>query len=265
MRLPNSYLILSQQLGIDPADIVRLDKFKFIDKEFPLDVLKIYESPFNKERVGKDNDGGYVICVDECLSYDCLIGAGINDDDSFELDFLEKNNVPCFAFDGTVDLTPSESEKITFESKNVLDLNSDKYTNLHSIIDDYESIFLKMDIEGSEYIWINSLDESHLSKFKQIAIEFHEPYEMYKWRCLQKINKTHTAVHFNANNSSAVCYHEKDGQKTKLPENFELTYISNDLIKGKLSLNTQAFPTELDQPNDPGRPVTFFNFPPFTN
>ena len=57
MNLPSYYLSFAQQMGIDVADIVRLDKFKFINKDFPLASILIHESPFNKIRVGRDGDG----------------------------------------------------------------------------------------------------------------------------------------------------------------------------------------------------------------
>ena len=51
-----------------------------------LDFLEVYSSyPYNKTRIGKDNDGGYIICDD--LSYDLLLSCGIEKDISFEEKF----------------------------------------------------------------------------------------------------------------------------------------------------------------------------------
>ena len=248
---------------LDPADTVRLDKFKFINSEFPLETLRIYNSPFEKIRLGRDKDGGYVI-VDisqggRWASYDALISCGINDDDSFEHDFVGFYDVPVFAFDGTVEGLPNKHDKIKFIKKNISDENSETEDNLKGLIAKYKDIFLKMDIEGDEYLWINNLTDDELSKFKQIAIEFHEPYEKYKWRCLERLCKTHWAFHFNPNNCGAVCFHGD----TKVPESFEMTYVRKDAIEKTPSTNTTPFPTKLDKPNAPNRPIISYNERPY--
>lgn len=262
MNLPSYYLSFAQQMGIDVADIVRLDKFKFINKDFPLASILIHESPFNKIRVGRDGDGGYVIA--EGLTYDCLISAGVNDDDSFEQDFLSLNDVPAYAFDGSIEKMPTKDRRIKFYSKNISDKNSKKEDNLSNLLKDYDDIFLKMDIEGDEYIWLNSLDDDQLSKFKQIAIEFHEPYERYKWRCLERLSSSHWAVHFNPNNCGSVCYHVNDEVSTRVAECFEMTYIRKADIKGEPNLNKSTFPTKLDKPNDPNRRVINYQGFPYS-
>ena len=45
---------------------------------------------YKKIRLGKDNDGGYVIY--DGLNYDLIIGCGISNDLSFEEDFVKKYN-----------------------------------------------------------------------------------------------------------------------------------------------------------------------------
>ena len=52
-------------------------------------------------RLGKNNDGGYLVCKNSITETDCLISFGINDDFSFEEDFKNKKNIPIFAYDPT--------------------------------------------------------------------------------------------------------------------------------------------------------------------
>ena len=54
-----------------------------------MDFLILYKSPYNKVRIGKDNDGGYVICNLPDY-YELFISGCINNDISFEIDFLQK-------------------------------------------------------------------------------------------------------------------------------------------------------------------------------
>ena len=42
----------------------------------------MYTSPYIKARVGRPNDGGYVIC-NIPIVYDCFISGGISDDESW--------------------------------------------------------------------------------------------------------------------------------------------------------------------------------------
>lgn len=259
MNLPSYYLSLAQQLGIDAAEIVRLDKFKFINTDFPLGSLVVRDPPFKKIRVGRDMDGGYVIM--DGLNYDCLISGGIKDDDSFEHDFLSLHPVPVFAFDGSIKKLPREDDRINFIKKNISDTNSELEDNLSELLSQYNDIFLKMDIEGDEYVWLNSLSDSDLLKFRQIAIEFHEPYERYKWRCLERLSNSHWAFHFHANNCGAVCYHGK----TRVPESFEMTYVRKSDIDGEPELNTSKFPIDLDEANDPNRPIITYEGYPYSN
>ena len=88
----------------------------------------------NKERVGSQYDGGYVI--QRGHSYDLFISCGISDDITFELDFINKNSIRCMAYDGTIENIPASSDnaakQIRFFKKNIGIINSDKTTNLHN-------------------------------------------------------------------------------------------------------------------------------------
>ena len=72
--------------------------------------LRVYKSEFPKERIGKKNDGGYVICNIPDIKYDVLISGGIENDTSFEDEFLNKySDIECYAYDGTILESPSFS------------------------------------------------------------------------------------------------------------------------------------------------------------
>jgi hypothetical protein len=45
--------------------------------------LTVYTSPYNKIRLGKDNDGGYIICDIPNVNYDISLSGGIDKDISF--------------------------------------------------------------------------------------------------------------------------------------------------------------------------------------
>lgn len=201
--------------------------------------LTVFESPYEKRRIGRDNDGGYVVCTGEPMKCSALISAGVNDDISFEEAFLKEHNVPCFAFDGTVDKFPDSSYPIQFFKQNI-DVNQ----NLHHLINKFDSVFIKMDIEGAEFEWIQSLSKEHLDKINQIVIEFHFPFDGHKWACIDKLASTHWLVHLHPNNCCGT--RQYDGYT--VPCVFECTFISKKFAS-QLELNKKPIPDIIDQAN----------------
>jgi hypothetical protein len=44
------------------------------------EVLTVYKSPYEKKRIGRANDGGYVICDIPNIEYSILLAGGIESD-----------------------------------------------------------------------------------------------------------------------------------------------------------------------------------------
>jgi hypothetical protein len=83
-------------------------------------VLTYYKCPYPKIRVGRYDDGGYVIAEVPNINYKILLSGGIENDISFEEDFIKKfQNIKCFAFDGTINNLPKENKDIIFIKKNI--------------------------------------------------------------------------------------------------------------------------------------------------
>ena len=145
--------------------------------------LILYQSPYDKVRIGKSNDGGYVIC-NLPDNYDLFISGGISNDISFEIDFLKKykditnNIIKCYAFDGTISTLPyHNAQNINFIKKNLGNIETNDVTNLSSYINDtvnddkYNNIFMKIDIEGHEFRLLPYLiDNNYMNKIKQLVI-----------------------------------------------------------------------------------------------
>lgn len=234
-----------------------------MDKEY----LKIYNFK-NKKRFGLNYDGGYVIAILHG-KYDFYISAGVADEESFSRDFINfynMNKSNCAAFDGTINNYPyNYTDKITFYKRNISSLQSDTNANLNYFTDNYNDIFLKMDIEGSEYPWLKSLSEVRLNKFKQIIIEFHGINDDSwntelpdKIACLKKISNTHYPVHIHGNNYSPLT--------ENIPDTVEITYIRKNELNFYPELNKELLPIKgLDFPNNPNKKDYDLNFPPFVN
>lgn len=224
-------------------------------------VLTVYKSPFPKIRLGKDFDGGYIIADIPNVKYSLLIAGGIDNDVSFEEDFVKKyTNTKCFAFDGTINNLPSENENITFIKKNIGCENSDTITNLNYIVNENKDIIVKIDIEGAEIPWIKSLSDEQINKFEQLVIEFHFPFTDNEINVFDKINKNHYLINFHGNN----CCGTRQHNGIVIPNVFECTYLHKKYFTSVPELNTDAIPGVLDMKNT-GNEEIYINYPPFVN
>ena len=241
---------------------------------FDFRVLTTYTIPNNMVRLGSKHDGGYIIA--DGFDYDLFISCGIGQDVTFEESFLDIHKIKCVAFDGTIETFPYNRNDIEWIPKNVGYFNTEKTTNLKEYMQGSKKIFLKMDIEGSEFNWIESMKETELDNISQIAIEIHWPFDIYRMNMLKKLNNTHYIIHIHGNNycdrdipkgmKSGRTY---DGTVTinnpglptiKLPEVLELTYINKKLIDNLLvQIKEIQFPTYLDFPNNPSAPDIQFS------
>ena len=224
-------------------------------------VLTCYKSPFTKCRLGKDYDGGYIIAEIPNIKYTTLLAGGIENDISFEEDFIKKYTVDnAYAFDGTINNLPKEISKITFIKKNIGFENTEKLTNIHDIIDANECIFVKMDIEGGEIPWIKSLSDEQMNKFEQIVMEFHCPFSNTEIEVFDKINKNHYLIHFHGNNNCGIRNHNN----VYIPNVFECTYLHKKHFTNIPELNKDLIPSILDMRNT-GYDEININYPPFVN
>ena len=222
----------------------------------------------NKFRLGDNSDGGYVIC-DLDGTYDSYICCGVGDMCRFDGEFLQKYNYikkeDAFAFDGTINNYCMSTENINFFKKNISNKNDNLHTNLHDLIDKYNDIFLSMDIEGFEYLWLQSLTLDQLKSFKQIAIELHDLNNTNNQlkiammiNGLEKLNKTHYIVHTHGNNYAGIY--------NNIPDVLELTLIRKNHFTDVPLKNMIPLPIKyLDYPNNKESPDLNLNVYPFTN
>jgi hypothetical protein len=225
-------------------------------------VLTVYKSPFNKLRLGKDFDGGYIISDIPNINYNLFLSGGIENDISFEEDFINKyNNVKCFAFDGSINNLPNENPNINFVKKYIGFLNNELVTDLHYLIDINDSIFVKMDIEGGEVGWFKTLNDEQLNKFEQIVIEFHFPFSENEVDMFDKLNKNHYLIHFHGNN----CCGLRNYNNVIIPNVFECTYLHKKYFTNIPELNTDLIPSNLDMRNEINNEEIYIDYPPFVN
>lgn len=205
-----------------------------------LETVQPHEGSFR--RVGSAHDGGYIV-VDGIGDYDLLLSGGVERDISFEQQLLDLHpQLRGIAFDGSVPGLPNGGHaRLEFRKQYIGPNGADLRDALGAATD----AFLKIDIEGGEVWQFEVMDETHLSRFKQIVVEFHDPYDA-SGHLLVKLRKTHDLVHVHGNNHAPT----RPFKGATVPRVFEATYVRKHSSRTPLK-STRTLPTDLDRPNNP--------------
>jgi len=225
----------------------------------------------NLIRIGPKSDGGYIVHKDSINLTKKIITCGLNDDWKFEKNFTKLNN-HCFveAYDHTIDkdfwyqrfkkdiihffllkkLRLSKiikmfdyiDYKIFFKKKNIHFLkkvvrNSEKEgeISLTDIIDNFEDIFLKIDIEGNEYEILPEVTK-HSEKIISLIVEFHDiDSNLDKIEKFIIENKFLKLIHIHANNY-------KDINTNGNPNDIELTFVNKNKINISNERSQKSYP-----------------------
>tara|TARA_B100000929_G_scaffold194153_1_gene153931 strand:- start:1211 stop:1984 length:774 start_codon:yes stop_codon:yes gene_type:complete len=226
------------------------------------------------ERIGGDNDGGYIIDGKNILDSDVLIGLGMSDDWSFEENFNSINSVPTYIYDETVSL----KKFLKKCSKYIIRINKPKiffhwfktvlnymkffkgnkfhlkklvgidlppnYLSLNTILNklkikNFSHVFLKVDIEGWEYRLLDDLI-LHADIIEGLVIEFHDA-DLHLNRIENFIKKFPLSlVHTHINNYSPL---NTNGLPIAIECSFTCKITSEKLVSN--------LPSALDMPNNP--------------
>ena len=215
----------------------------------------------NLVRVGKANDGGYIM-VDDFKS-NISYSFGIAGDVSWDWD-MALRGYEVFMYDPTINGLPQENASFhffkegiagfEFRDKNLNTLENFIKRNSH---EDKDNMILKMDVEGAEWSFLATVSSETLSKFDQMVFELHdliEPKDQSVMNatlaCIKKINQTHSLVHLHANNCSSLMILD---DKILIPNILELTYVKTSNYE--LVDDENIFlPISIDEPNGESRP-----------
>lgn len=210
-----------------------------------------------KVRLGKANDGGYVM-LDAFEGVTAAYSIGIERDVSWDLEMAARG-VPVRQYDHTIDALPEENPLFRWRRKGlgaVADPPADLQTLPEMLAengDDGSDLILKCDCEGAEWDVLPALPPGVLARFRQIVLEIHwlgeladAPFAARAEAALAALTADHRVVHVHGNNWSpwAVV------GGVAVPHVLELTLARIDL--GEFTPSDERFPTALDQPCKPG-------------
>jgi hypothetical protein len=226
------------------------------------DVFTCYNSPLEKRRIGHDNDGGYIIAMIPNINYDLMISAGLYQMPVFEERFSQLYpKTPCNLYDGNINGIQTLNFNLLFHKQHVGFLENKFYTNLHKSLEINKKVFIKLDINGEEINWINSLSKTHLDHIAQIVIQYHNPFYHIEHYVIDKLNESHALIHIHPNNK----YGARHYWGRVVPNVLECTYVNKKYLPEDLDLNTNPIPSPIDKPNDPDIDEIELFHPPFVN
>jgi hypothetical protein len=236
-------------------------------------------------RMGSPNDGGYVVPLSAVKTADALLSFGLSHDWSFEREFRKLNpDSPIHCYDNTVSFLTTAEYSVRQLLRSVLQLNAsslrkaaawldyatffrgnvvhfrnriwrDRQRDSATVDDAFSRlsgerpVFVKMDIEGSEYRVFEDVLR-HGDTIEAIAVEFHD-IDLLRQRFDELIDKAKEQfhiVHVHANNIVGLA-----------PGNFpivlELTFLNKRRFTAPALPSLAEYPIPgLDQPNDPRSP-----------
>lgn len=235
---------------------------------------------YNLVRLGKNNDGGYLVEKNSLLNSRSLISFGINLDWSFEKDFFLFNQCQVHCYDHTIKYSFIKK----FSRNSLLKIFNKKYWSINGLQEiifniklyrDYKNffsgkvihfqsaiglgknlsnletvftrincnkVFIKADIEGSEYRILKDLIK-YQDRITGLVIEFHN-IDLHIDKILEFIkNFKLNLVHIHGQNPGGEDYLDNNGD----PIQIELTFSSYSEFKDK----NHCIPNKLDQASDP--------------
>lgn len=224
----------------------------------------------NLIRIGPNTDGGYVIDKRIINRTRTIITCGLNDDWEFEKDFLKKNNkCEIIAYDHTVNqkfwkerflkdflslilLKKIKLNKIIdvfkyvdylfffrknikhIEKKIVSKKRNNKEITINEIMQNKKKVFLKVDIEGSEYEVLRDI-KKNINKIDFLIIEFHDVDKNIR-KIKNFLSKNNLKIiHLHANNYGGV-------NRNKIPKVLELSMLNLKTISLKNIKSKKKYP-----------------------
>ena len=211
-------------------------------------------------RLGGKMDGGYVVSKTAIDHAQGLLSFGLGDDFTFDQDWhVLKPQDPIHMYDASVKYE-TLSIRINTGVRSSIDIKSEyqqffqghvkhipefiSANNFVQALDELgaDQVFIKMDIEGSEYGLIDLFVEHH-ARIVGIAMEWHDcANRSSKWYdAVQKLQQHYDIVHLHGNNHVSP---DNDG----IFGCMELTHVRRDLIDST-ELRKQIYLPELDYSN----------------
>ena len=220
--------------GFDALNWEQSDRYCYYKRIHELLELSDVIGESTLKRIGKKNDGGYVMACPmsrEKIAY----SIGISDDVSWDK-AMSKFGYDIYMYDHTIEGLPEDNNRFHWQKKGITGELENKCEDLLSLEEmlsinghnHLSGMILKMDVEGYEWDVFNNADLDTLNRFDQIVVELHGLLEFENKEkilgALERIASTFFTVHVHANNWGDVDY---EGNLV-MPTMLEVTFVNKN-------------------------------------
>jgi hypothetical protein len=260
--------IRAGRMGSYPFDsVLEGDKLQDTFLEFLSFFTPRHAIGAEKIRIGRANDGGYVL-LDNMTEISCALSFGIRDDCSWDLEIAGRG-IEVYQFDPSVEAPPVAHPRFHFFKKMISAHQTDRSESLDSVLamlPSNGSVVLKLDIEGFEWEMFEAASLHGLRRISQIVCEFHNFSRIAdaQWRrrataAMMKLKSIFEVVHVHGNNYGPMLL----VANVPFPEYAEVTLANR--AAWRFAELSEIFPTLIDQPNRAGHPDLFLGTLMFKN
>lgn len=232
------------------------------------DVLKVKSEVSDLIRLGPNQDSGYVVSLHSLINSDLMYNYGVGNEYRFEKEYAQMfPNKNVKMFDPTIGSFAVFEPNISFYEDGIFvyeNKNTSFEKHLKHFEDKDKNVFLKFDVEGCEYEFLNSIDKKHFKNVVGIVGEFHWLFEKKNKEALinilTNVLDNFDIVHIHGNNHGPMLDPIKDELGDfKLPSTIELSFIRKDLNTCDKYVNRNYPLVGLDWPNSLSLPDQEFS------
>jgi hypothetical protein len=221
------------------------------------------------KRFGKVGDGGYILDEDTAKNITRCYSYGIGGEISFEEELRKYNeNLLIYLFDHTINLPDNNihvlPKRMIWKKEGLGGFKTNELDNFlnHTLINGDKNLLektcLKIDAEGAEYDFFDSVTAEDFSSLRSIIIEFHSvSYRTEKFiETIEKINKNFDIIHIHGNNSNNNFLHHG----FYFPDVPEITFLNKKFNQNSKDLSIRYPIDDLDFPNGSRCPDLVIDF-----
>jgi hypothetical protein len=204
------------------------------------------------ERIGKHNDGGYLVCGNLLGNVRSAYSYGIAGEDSWGCDLSRRLHVPVHQYDCFDPTRPVcaggqqdfHDECVGAKAETIESRVFDSVANqIHKNGDGGQTLIVKMDVEGAELDSLGAMSDDLLDTVDQLVMEFHGTDEKYL-TLVKKLKRTFVPVHLHFNNSRCTTQFKPFASPV-----YEVSFVNKRLALPDPAAPRPTLPRPLDEQN----------------
>lgn len=204
------------------------------------------------ERIGKHNDGGYLVCGNLLGNVRSAYSYGIAGEDSWGCDVSSRFHVTVHQYDCFDPTRPAcgtgqqdfHDECVGAGPQTIESRSYDSVANqIQKNGDSGKTLVVKMDVEGAELEALGAMPDDLLDTIDQLVMELHGADDRYL-ALVKKLRRTFVPVHLHFNNSRCTTQFKPFPSPV-----YEVSFVNRRLAQRDAAAPRPMLPRSLDEQN----------------